>query len=63
MHLYVLVDPFLFECIRRMQGRLDALCQRIEASFAIVPQTDGLDEIDVAVAAERQQFRDTSVQR
>ena len=60
MHLYVLVDPFLFEHLRRMQGRFDALCQRIEAGFAAVPQADGLDEIDAAVAAERQQHRDAS---
>lgn len=53
-----LVDARLFERIRRMQGRFDALCQRMEAGFATVPQTDGLDEIDAAVAAERQQHRD-----
>ena len=55
-----LVDARLFERIRRMQGRFDALCQRIEAGFATVPQIVGLDEIDAAVAAERQQHRDTS---
>jgi prevent-host-death family protein len=49
-----LVDARLFERIRRMQGRFDALCQRIEAGFATVAQTDGLDEIDAAVAAFRQ---------
>ena len=56
-----LVDARLFERIRRMQGRFDALCQRIEAGFATVAQTDGLDEIDAAVAAERQEHRDASV--
>jgi len=55
-----LVDARLFERIRRMQGRFDALCQRIEAGFATVPQADGLDEIDAAVAAERQQHRNQS---
>ena len=55
-----LVDARLFERIRRMQGRFDALCQRIEAGFAAVPQADGLDEIDAAVAAERQQHCDQS---
>lgn len=55
-----LVDARLFERIRRMQGRFDALCQRIEAGFATVPQADGLDEIDAAVAAERRQYRDQS---
>lgn len=57
-----LVDARLFERIRRMQGRFDALCQRIEAGFATVPQTDGLGEIDAAVAAERQQHHDASAQ-
>lgn len=55
-----LVDARLFERIRRMQGRFDALCQRIEAGFATVSQADGLDEIDASVAAERQQHHPTS---
>ena len=55
-----LVDARLFERIRRMQGRFDALCQRVDAAFATVPQADGLDEIDAAVAAERRQYRDQS---
>jgi len=50
-----LVDARLFERIRRMQGRFDALCQRIEAGFAQVPEADGLAEIDAAIAAERAQ--------
>jgi prevent-host-death family protein len=44
-----LVDARLFERIRRMQGRFDALCQRIEAGFAAVPEAEGLAEIDAAV--------------
>lgn len=52
-----LVDARLFERIRRMQGRFDALCQRIEAGFAGVPQAEGLAEIDAAVATERAQGR------
>ena len=48
-----LVDARLFERIRRMQGRFDALCQRIEAGFADVPETNGLAEIDAAIALER----------
>jgi prevent-host-death family protein len=55
-----LVDARLFERICRMQGRFDALCQRIEAGFATIAQADGLDEVDAAVAAERQQHRDAS---
>ncbi|HRE17494.1 MAG TPA: type II toxin-antitoxin system Phd/YefM family antitoxin [Rhodocyclaceae bacterium] len=48
-----LVDARLFERIRRMQGRFDALCQRIEAGFAATPEDEGLAEIEAAVAAER----------
>jgi prevent-host-death family protein len=52
-----LVDARLFERIRRMQGRFDALCQRIEAGFADVPETTGLAEIEAAVVLERSQGR------
>src|SRR5664279_6413028 len=48
-----LVDARLFERIRRMQGRFDALCQRIEAGFANVPVEQGLAEIEAAVKQER----------
>lgn len=48
-----LVDARLFERIRRMQGRFDALCQRIEAGFAALPEGDGLAEIDASASAER----------
>ena len=48
-----LVDARLFERIRRMQGRFDALCARIEAGFATVPEADGMVEIEAAIAAER----------
>jgi prevent-host-death family protein len=50
-----LVDARLFERIRRMQGRFDALCQRIEAGFSATPEADGLAEIDALVAETRQQ--------
>jgi hypothetical protein len=50
-----LVDARLFERIRRMQNRFDALCQRIEAGFAGVPEPEGLAEIDAAIAIERAQ--------
>jgi len=36
-----------------MQGRFDALCQRMESGFATVPQEQGLADIDAAIAAER----------
>ena len=58
-----LVDARLFERIRRMQGRFDALCQRIEAGFADVPEADGLAEIEAAVAIERTSVRSSTNQR
>jgi prevent-host-death family protein len=48
-----LVDARLFERIRRMQGRFDALCQRIEAGFSNVPEAEGLAEIEAAIKQER----------
>ena len=48
-----LVDARLFERIRRMQSRFDALCQRIEAGYDGVPEDEGIAEIEAAVAAER----------
>lgn len=50
-----LVDARLFERIRRMQDRFDALCQRIEAGFANVPEAEGFAEIEAAIALEREQ--------
>lgn len=49
----VLVDARLFERIRRMQARFDALCQRIESGFANVPETEGIAEINAAIELER----------
>lgn len=51
--MVALVDAALFERIRRMQARFDALCQRIESGFASVPEATGLAEIDAAVTVER----------
>lgn len=48
-----LVDARLFERIRRMQGRFDQLCQRIEAGFSGVSEEAGMAEIDAAVADDR----------
>lgn len=48
-----LIDARLFERIRRMQVGFDALCQRIEAGYAAVPEAEGLAEIDAAVAETR----------
>jgi len=43
-----LVDARLFERIRRMQARFDALCQRIEAGYDGVPEDEGMAEIKAA---------------
>ena len=48
-----LVDVRLFERIRRMQDRFDALAGRLAEAYAPVPPDEGLAEIDRAVAEER----------
>ena len=48
-----LVDARLFERIRRMQARFDALCRRIEVGFADTPEAEGLSDIAAAVADAR----------
>lgn len=53
----VLVDANLFERIRRVQDRFDALCARIATGFADVPEEQGLAEIEAAIAQERAQAR------
>ena len=59
----VLVDARLFERIRRMQARFDALCQRIESGFANVPEADGLAEINAAINLERALARSSAKKR
>ncbi len=58
-----LVDARLFERIRRMQARFDALCQRLETGFANVPEAEGLAEIEAAVELERAQARSSAKNR
>ena len=58
-----LVDARLFERIRRMQERFDALCQRIEAGFAKVPEEKGLAEINAAVKLDRKRSRAGAAKR
>lgn len=48
-----LIDARLFDRIRRMQARFDALSARIEQGFSSVPEAEGEAEIDQAVAEER----------
>jgi len=58
-----LVDARLFERIRRMQDRFDALCQRIEAGYANVPEAKGFAEIEAAIVLERAQARSSGRKR
>lgn len=48
-----LVDAGLFERIRRMRDRFDALTASIAESFADLPAQEGMAEIDKVVAQER----------
>ena len=48
-----LIDARLFERIRRMQERFDALCDRLEQSYAGVPEDEALAEIERATSRAR----------
>ena len=48
-----LVDARLFERIRRMQARFDALASRLEEGYAGIPAEEGMAEIETAVQEER----------
>ena len=48
-----LIDARLFERIRRMQERFDALSARLGEAYATVPEKEGMAEIQRAVAKER----------
>lgn len=48
-----LIDTRLFERIRRMQTRFDALSSRLEQGFAAVPEEQGMAEIEQAISEER----------
>jgi prevent-host-death family protein len=43
-----LIDARLFERIRRMQERFDALCDRLEQAYAGTPEDEALAEIERA---------------
>ena len=49
-----LVDARLLARIRAMQGRFDALADRISAAYTQTPEAEGLAEIDGLVAASRE---------
>ena len=52
-----LVDARLFERIRLMQARFDALCDRLAQDFAKVPEVEGIAAIDAAVSAVRREMK------
>ncbi len=53
-----LIDARLFERIRRMQERFDALCDRMEQSYAGVPEDVALAEIEQATTLARRETAD-----
>ena len=53
-----LIDTRLFECIRRMQERFDALCDRLERNYAGVPEDLATAEIEKAGAPARPETAD-----
>ena len=48
-----LVDAALFDRIRRMQERFDALSERLAEGFAELPEEQGMAEIEEAIREER----------
>ena len=53
-----LIDARLFERIRRMQDRFDALCDRLEKTYEGVPEDVALAEIEQATARARRETGD-----
>ena len=52
-----LIDARLFERIRRMQERFDALCDRLEQTYTGVPEAEALAEIERATTRAREDCR------
>ncbi len=52
-----LIDARLFERIRRMQDRFDAMCTRMEQDFAKVPEDEGMAAIEAATTAVRREMK------
>jgi prevent-host-death family protein len=52
-----LIDAKLFERIRQMQERFDALTARMEEAFANVPEEEGIAEINRVAAEVRAEMR------
>jgi prevent-host-death family protein len=53
-----LIDARLFERIRRMQDRFDALCDRLEKTYEGVPEDVALAEIEQATTRARRETGD-----
>ena len=52
-----LIDAQLFERIRRMQERFDALSERLAQDFSAVPEAEGMAAIKAATSAVRQEMK------
>jgi prevent-host-death family protein len=52
-----LIDARLFERIRRMQDRFDALASRLAQDFSAVPEDVGMAAIETASLAVRQEMK------
>lgn len=52
-----LIDAELFDRIRRMQERFDALSARLAAAYADVPEEEGMAEIKRAAAEVRAEMK------
>ena len=52
-----LIDDKLFERIRQMQERFDALSARLEEAFANVPEEEGIAEINRVAAEVRAEMK------
>ena len=52
-----LIDAKLFDRIRRMQERFNALSERLAQDFSAVPEDQGLALIEAAASAVRQEMK------
>jgi len=52
-----LIDAQLFERIRQMQERFDALTARLQKAFADVPEEEGIAEINRVAAEVRAEMK------
>jgi prevent-host-death family protein len=52
-----LIDAQLFERVRRMQERFDALSARIAEAYANVPEEEGIAEINRIASEVRAEFK------